>query len=292
MDIQFKALEIAAISKEMGGNVEETELLVYDSKANPSGFLKGRPFRSGHFSVLLLIEGTVEAKVNLIDHKLHAGDIFFIPPSAIRQLDWDEQTSHFRSMLFTPAFLQDSGIIGKYYNLSEFLKFGMKSDVIPENSLKIVYELTYIIENSISNEKNNDGNIEVLKNLFRAVLIKLKPYFQESHFEGKTFSNLIYKFIELLNINYKSKRELSFYAERLFVNEKYLSQLLKKKLGKTARQLVTDMVIMEAKILLDEQVLSVKQIACQLNFENPFHFSSFFKKYCGLAPNSYRNKIY
>jgi AraC-like DNA-binding protein len=292
MDQQFKALELAAINKEIGGNAEETELLVYDCKANPSNFLKGRPFRSKHFTVLLLIEGKVEAKVNHIGYELHAGDVFFIPPSAIRQLDWDEQTTHFRSMLFSLAFLQESGIFGKYYNLSEFLKFGMKSDVIPRNSLKIVYELTYIIENSISNEKNNNGNIEVIKNLFRAVLIKLKPYFQEPQFEGKTFSNLIYKFIEILNINYKSKRELSFYAERLFVNEKYLSQLLKKKLGKTARQLVTDMVIMEAKILLDEQVLSVKQIACQLNFENPFHFSSFFKKYSGLAPKSYRDKVH
>ncbi|RZJ75034.1 MAG: hypothetical protein EOO45_06860 [Flavobacterium sp.] len=72
-------------------------------------------------------------------------------------------------MLFSLAFLQESGIIGKYYNLSEFLKCGMKSDVIPENSLKIVYELTYIIENSISNEKNHEGNIEVIQYLFRAV---------------------------------------------------------------------------------------------------------------------------
>ncbi|RZJ75033.1 MAG: helix-turn-helix domain-containing protein [Flavobacterium sp.] len=66
--------------------------------------------------------------------------------------------------------------------------------------------------------------------------------------------------------------------------------MLKKKLGKTARRRVIDMVIMEAKILLEEQVLSVEQISYQIDFENPFHFSSFFKKYCGLARKFYQNK--
>ncbi|RZJ75035.1 MAG: hypothetical protein EOO45_06865 [Flavobacterium sp.] len=54
MDLQFKVLEIAAISKEMGGNIEETEFLVYDSKTNPSFFFKrvAVPFRSFFRSIV------------------------------------------------------------------------------------------------------------------------------------------------------------------------------------------------------------------------------------------------
>lgn len=41
------------------------------------------------------------------------------------------------------------------------------------------------------------------------------------------------------------------------------------------------MVMLEAKVLLDDKSLSVKQIANVLNFENPFHFSLFLNSMSG-----------
>jgi AraC-like DNA-binding protein len=71
--------------------------------------------------------------------------------------------------------------------------------------------------------------------------------------------------------------------------KKYLSQVLKEKTGRTARSYIIQMVILEAKVLLDRLDLSILQIADELHFSNPFHFSRFFKKYTSVTPSAYRN---
>lgn len=281
-------LDISTIHKALGNSQIEGELLMYNSDKHPDSFLHHEPFRSKHFTILFLIKGTMNVRINLNNHCLLAGNVMIIPPSAIRQLSWSGTGNHFISMLFSPVFLQQQGFIGKYFMPFDILKDGMKS-CIPDTAFDLFFNLLYILEVSLTVENGSDGNSDVINNLFRATLIKLKPYFKNDQHQAST--GLVYRFIDLLKAHYKQKRELFFYSSKLLVNQKYLSQLTKKKLGRTARQLVIDMVVMEAKVLLDEQVLSVKEIAGQLHFENQFHFSRFFKKYTGQAPTCYRNKI-
>lgn len=287
MRAPFDILDICAIDKALGNGQIERELLVYNSNKHANVFLYNRPFSSKHFTILFQIKGTMNVRVNLEEHHLSKGNVFIIPPSAIRELNWNRTTSYFISILFSPALLQQPGMVGKYFMPFDILQDGISS--IPETAFNLLFNMLYILEVSLTAEKHSVGNSEVIHNLFRAVLIKLKPYIK--HNKHPVSMGLVYRFLELLRAHFKQKRELFFYSSKLLVNQKYLSQLTKKKLGRTARQLVIDMVVTEAKVLLDEQVLSVKEIAGQLHFENQFHFSRFFKKYVGQAPTCYRNKI-
>lgn len=119
-------------------------------------------------------------------------------------------------------------------------------------------------------------------------MLKVKHYYDDIYQQKDESGTIIYRFMSLLSQNYLSNREVSFYAQRLFVNEEYLTQLLKKRTGKTARKFIIDMVILEAKVLLDDRSLSIKEIAEKLRFENQFHFSKFFKQYVGMPPSKYR----
>jgi transcriptional regulator GlxA family with amidase domain len=46
-----------------------------------------------------------------------------------------------------------------------------------------------------------------------------------------------------------------------------------------------------AKILLLDSEKSIEQIATQLGFEDPFHFSKAFKKNSGMNPRQYRAEL-
>lgn len=96
------------------------------------------------------------------------------------------------------------------------------------------------------------------------------------------------KFRQLLVTNYREMRTVSAYADQLNLTPKSLNELVKKYTGRTASDHIYKQVILEAKRLL---LLgsSVKEVAFSLLFDDPAHFSKFFKKQVGISPADFRN---
>jgi AraC family transcriptional regulator, transcriptional activator of pobA len=285
----YRNIDIPAIRQGIGLQHRQPDLLVYDSRQHKNDFIRSRPFRSGHFSVILIIKDSMKIKVNFFEYELTAKEVLIIPPNAIREMLWEGDNVHFISLLFTSEFLGEAGILGKYFNVANFLQEGMASfSKIAKNDHALLLQLTQIIDTLLNANSYPAGDNEVIRNLFRAVLLKVKQYYDEIPVDKTLSTSIIYRFIKLLSQHYLIHKEVGFYAEKLNINEKYLTQLLKRKTGKTARQFIIEMVILEAKVLLSENNLSVKEIAARLHFENQFHFSRFFKQYAGLSPTAYK----
>ena len=102
---------------------------------------------------------------------------------------------------------------------------------------------------------------------------------------------LLAKFIELLESNYKTERSVSFYADKLFVTSKHLSAVLKEISDKTAGEWIDQRVILEAKLLLRSTGLNIQEISAQLNFANQSFFGKYFKHLTGMSPRDYRSKL-
>ena len=96
------------------------------------------------------------------------------------------------------------------------------------------------------------------------------------------------KFAALLYEHYKTERSVQFYAEKLHLTPKYFSKTIMEVNGKSVLELIDEMVIMAAKALLKSSVLTVSQIADELNFANPSFFGTYFKKRAGFTPLQYR----
>ena len=88
---------------------------------------------------------------------------------------------------------------------------------------------------------------------------------------------------------YRKERDVSFYARMQHITPRYFSAIIKEKTGDSALQWIVRMVITEAKQLLEESVLSIKEIADQLNFPTQSFFGKYFKQYVGISPKEYRN---
>ena len=73
-------------------------------------------------------------------------------------------------------------------------------------------------------------------------------------------------------------------------NSRYFSAVIKEKSGSTALQWIVQMVITEAKQLLENSDLTIKEIATKLNFPTQSFFGKYFKQYVGVSPKEYRNK--
>ena len=97
------------------------------------------------------------------------------------------------------------------------------------------------------------------------------------------------RFMELVKTYYATQRKIGFYADRLCVTPKYLSQVIYEVSGRHATYWIRSYVILQAKALLGSSQLTIQQIADQLHFANQSFFGSYFKKAVGCSPSAYRD---
>ena len=98
------------------------------------------------------------------------------------------------------------------------------------------------------------------------------------------------KFNMLIDEFYKEYKSVAFYAEKLHISANYLNILCQKHLKIPATHLIRQRVYTEAKRLLQNSGLSVKEIAFELGFTDHAYFSNFFKKQAGVTPTTFRKK--
>ena len=77
-------------------------------------------------------------------------------------------------------------------------------------------------------------------------------------------------------------------ASELNLSANYFGDLIKKETGKTAQEYIQSKVIDVAKEKIFDIDKSVSQIAYELGFKYPQHFTSLFKQKVGYTPNEYR----
>jgi AraC family transcriptional regulator, transcriptional activator of pobA len=83
-------------------------------------------------------------------------------------------------------------------------------------------------------------------------------------------------------------RFVNFYAEQLLVHPNHLNATMKRATGQAALTFIHQQIIEEAKLLLMETAMSVKEIAYRLAFKEPSHFNSFFRRNTNITPAAYR----
>ncbi len=100
--------------------------------------------------------------------------------------------------------------------------------------------------------------------------------------------DVVRKFNFLVDRHYKSKRKVSDYAEMMFKSPKTLSNLFANYNQKSPQQIIMERIALEAKRLINYTDKQNQEIAYELGFNDPAHFSKFFKKMFQISPTEYR----
>ena len=103
--------------------------------------------------------------------------------------------------------------------------------------------------------------------------------------------HLTIQFIALARQHYKVETKLEFYAKKLAVTTKYLSETVKQINQKTAKEILMELRLSHAKFLLSKSDLDIKEIAYQLGYDSLSTFSRYFKEKEGLSPKEYKDSL-
>lgn len=265
------------------------------NEMSPGNFIS-YPFRSDHFIVLLQLEGTGHSKVNFTDCMTHKGQMLTIPANAIRQFFELPSDCRFAAVVFTSNFLTESGLNMKHTDMFDLFSSIRSYCIEPEPAdFESLLKILQVLQQKyfLSNDTHFDQ--QVINHLFHAFLYELNSIYQRCNSDKKIQytrkEDISMRFVKLLTDSFREERSVIYYAEQLYVTPRYLSQTVKLVTGKSAGDVIDEVVIMEAKALLNNVSLSIAQVADALYFSDQFFFSKYFKRLTGISPSEYRKVL-
>lgn len=102
---------------------------------------------------------------------------------------------------------------------------------------------------------------------------------------------LMNRFIERLKAKeYERHREVSYYASKLCVSPKYLSEVCKKTSGFTANFWIDRFTITGITRMLSDKKMTIKEISDKMNFSSLSFFSRYVQRILKVSPSAYRNQ--
>lgn len=105
-------------------------------------------------------------------------------------------------------------------------------------------------------------------------------------------SRLFHRLICLLHDFAQTQRNVTFYADRLCVTPQYLGRVVKKTSGLNLSHFIDRFVIIEAKMLLAAEEITMQEVARIMNFSDQSTFAKFFRRMTGIGPLQYRNSLH
>lgn len=112
-----------------------------------------------------------------------------------------------------------------------------------------------------------------------------------SNFDYEERDIFVQDIIDLIQEYHKEKRSLDFYADKMNVSVKTLSKKTRNKLNVSVGQLIRNELINSSKSELAVNT-PINEIAFKMGFEEPNHFSNFFKHHTGITPSEYKLEKY
>jgi AraC-like DNA-binding protein len=175
------------------------------------------------------------------------------------------------------------------YEANEALHLSEKERQIITDCLnKIDYELHQSIDKH--SKKLISNNIELLLNYC------LRFYDRQFITRSSVNKDILLKFERLLENYFNSEMPqttglptVKYLAENIHLSANYLGDLIKKETGKSPQEHIQLKLIDIAKERIFDTSKSVSEIAYELGFKHPQHFSRMFKNETGQTPNEYRS---
>jgi AraC-like DNA-binding protein len=230
-------------------------------------------------------------------YDFNEGVLMFTAPNQALTINETQQIGEVNGWMlyFHPDLIRNTSLgkrIDEYsffsYSVNEALHLSKQEENILTNCIEMM--------NAEINSRIDNHSQKVLVSNIELLLDYCERYY-ERQFQTRTAQNkdIVTKVESLLKDYFHSGKlselghpSISYLAENCFISPGYLSDLLKKETGKTAKDHINAFLIEKAKDLLLGSDDSINEIAYSLGFNYPHYFSRLFKSKTGMSPLMYR----
>lgn len=265
----------------------DIELLENETIINKMRF----PHKVNKVTQIVITSGEISCIVDFYSYTLKAPSMaLFLPGQVIESIETDEDFAGFG--MAVPKDFTDS--LNLPVGFQEKLSF--KSNhfyTLNKESLE-AFMACYAQVSSIMKQEDHPYKEEIVRHLFSAYYYGLGYYVHNAHPYASVMTGqqeICERFIALVAENFKTNRDIAFYADKLCITNKYLSALLKQETGMTALEWIEKYVVLYAKGCLSSTSMTIQEISDELDFPSQSVFGKYFKRVEGVSPKAYRRSL-
>ena len=235
------------------------------------------PYRLSFFDATLVTQGWGGYWIDDTLHQVSPGDVIFTGPGCVRR-----------------SFVTELCGIAVFFERS-FLRASHEKEVSSVTPDQGIYRAT--------NEQFED-----LSDQFRSLLATNGEPFRGSSAVARARVGLILALLAdagrvrkegssnktstrlsaLVEQHFAEQHAPAFYAKTLGVSVPRLSEICRRERGETTQTIIHKRLIEEANRSLLHSTMSIQEVGYSLGFDNPSHFTKFFKRHSGQSPRQYR----
>lgn len=198
-------------------------------------------------------------------------------------------------LLFHPDLIRKSEL-GKTIEHYSFFSYDVNEALhLSEEEQGIVTDIITKIRREYQQRIDKHSQKLIVSNIELLLDYCNRYYDRQFYIRTNINKDYVTKFEHLLKTYYNSNKPLEiglptvkYCGKALNMSPNYLSDLLKKETGESAKTHINNFIINLAKNQLLNSTNSISEIAFTLGFEYPQHFSQLFKKHTSISPTEYR----
>jgi AraC family transcriptional regulator, transcriptional activator of pobA len=265
------------------------------SKAHPR---QGSKMYFGFYTVFLKEVKCGDLMYGRHTYDYQEGTLVFLAPGQVAGMNSNGETYQPKGYaLVFHADLIHGTSLGRH--IQEYTFFGYQSSEalhLSERERKIVMECFSKIEYELEHAIDKHSKRLIVSNLELFLNYCIRFYDRQFATRDNVHKGILERFEQLLSGYFQSEKpqtiglpSVAFCASELHLSSSYFGDLIKKETGKTAHEYIQSKVIDLAKEKIFDHGKSIGQIADELGFKYPQHFTRMFKQWVGQSPNEYRS---
>ena len=247
------------------------------------------PHRKPVHDFLFIKKGAVTRSKGVDTYELTPNTFFFLPGFQIlsnetMSEDVEGFYGHFDMEIFNKKIFQKN-LLSEF----PFLQYNGNPIVeIPEKIKPVVCSILERLEQEFDTGAKN--GFDIICTYLLALFLEIKPH-QKLKKKNSTSAagRITQEYKEALTSHIYEYQKVSDYARLLSVSPNHLNRCVQSVLGKSAQELLFEILLLEIKVLLKQTPLSINEIAYKLGKKDPSDFTRFFKNKTGVTPKAYRN---
>lgn len=252
------------------------------------------PHRHNYFTVIWPFTGSGKHMIDFREHAILPHHIFFVNPEQVHLISIETPVTGY-VIRFTCEFLDSYSIRQDFItNLRLFRSCDDSpplpvSDTMKPNLLMFCKNMLGAFRSSEEMRFDKAGAYLKLFLIECNTSCTIRPAGNPQNLEvGRT---LVRKFKQLVDDHFSEWHQVKDYASTLNVTPGYLNEVIKTSIGQSAKEYIQNRLVLEARRLSLFTSQSFKEIGFGLGFNDPSHFSKFFKSSTGSSLQEFKNRI-
>lgn len=230
-------------------------------------------------------------------YDFNEGVLMFTKPDQVASATKEQELNEIQGwMLFFHPDLIRNTHLGDTIDNYHFFSYDVHEALhLSEKEQHIISDCVDKIKDEISERIDNHSNSVIVSSLELLLNYSLRFYERQFNTRRAKNSDILSKVnVELKqyfeNGNFESSGipTAQMLSSKVQLSPHYLSDLLKKETGKTAKEHINEFIVEKAKTMLLSGSNSVSEVAYALGFNYPHYFSRLFKSKTGVSPSEYK----